>query len=103
MHLPVDGTIPNRYISGFEVDPADAQHVSVLVNGFSRRFTEGPGAGVGHVFESKDGGASWTDISANLSDVRTAASPSAPTWPPSTAPPAPTSGWSWGTACPAWP
>ncbi|MEV6056213.1 glycosyl hydrolase [Streptomyces sp. NPDC052107] len=69
LNLPVDGTIPNRYVSGFEIDPANAQHVYVAINGFSRRFTEGPGAGVGHVFESKDGGASWTDISANLPDV----------------------------------
>ncbi|OIJ91748.1 glycosyl hydrolase [Streptomyces sp. MUSC 14] len=69
LNLPVAGTLPNRYISGFEIDPADAQHVYVAINGFSRRFTEGPGAGVGHIFESKDGGASWTDISANLPDV----------------------------------
>ncbi|MFE9369713.1 glycosyl hydrolase [Streptomyces sp. NPDC006711] len=67
--LPVDGTIPNRYISGFDVDPANAQHVYVAVNGFSRKWTEGPGAGVGHIFESKDGGATWADISANLPDV----------------------------------
>ncbi|MGW2864765.1 glycosyl hydrolase [Streptomyces sp. NPDC001205] len=69
LNLPVDGTIPNRYISGFEVDPANAQHVYVAVNGFSRKWTEGPGAGVGHVFESTNGGTTWTDISANLPDV----------------------------------
>ncbi|MFF8371829.1 glycosyl hydrolase [Streptomyces lydicus] len=69
LNLPTDGTIPNRYISGFEVDPANAQHVYVAVNGFSRKWTEGPGAGVGHLFESKNGGADWTDISANLPDV----------------------------------
>ncbi|MGN5382229.1 hypothetical protein ACQ4WX_49060 [Streptomyces lasalocidi] len=45
LNLPVAGTLPNRYISGFEIDPADAQHVYVAINGFSRRFTEGPGAG----------------------------------------------------------
>jgi sugar lactone lactonase YvrE len=39
------------------------------INGFSRRYTEGPGAGVGHVYESKDGGTTWTDISANLPDI----------------------------------
>ena len=44
-------------------------HVYVAVNGFSRHWTEGPGAGVGHVFESRDGGATWKDISANLPDV----------------------------------
>ncbi|MFD9633207.1 WD40/YVTN/BNR-like repeat-containing protein [Streptomyces violascens] len=67
--LPVDGTIPNRYISGFEVDPANSQHVYVAVNGFSRKWTEGPGAGIGHIFESKNGGTDWKDISANLPDV----------------------------------
>jgi photosystem II stability/assembly factor-like uncharacterized protein len=39
------------------------------VNGFSRRFSEGPGAGIGHVFESKDGGGTWTDISSNFPDI----------------------------------
>ncbi|GII20883.1 glycosyl hydrolase [Planosporangium mesophilum] len=67
--LPVEGQLPNRYISGFEVDPANAGHVFVAINGFSRRWTEGPGAGVGHLFESRDAGATWTDISANLPDV----------------------------------
>ncbi|MGW1199596.1 glycosyl hydrolase [Streptomyces sp. NPDC002536] len=67
--LPVNGTVPNRYLSAFETDPADPQHVFLAVNGFSRAWTEGPGAGVGHVFESRNGGADWTDISANLPDV----------------------------------
>ena len=67
--LPVAGTLPNRFVSGFDVDPYNAQHVFVAINGFSRKFTEGPGSGVGHVFESRDGGVTWTDISANLPDV----------------------------------
>jgi hypothetical protein len=67
--LPVDGTVPNRYVAGFGVDQNDASHVFVAINGFNRRFTEGPGAGVGHVFESKDMGSTWTDVSANLPDV----------------------------------
>jgi hypothetical protein len=67
--LPADGTLPNRYVSGFDVDPADPGHVVVAINGFSRRWTEGPGAGIGHVFESWNGGASWFDISANLPDI----------------------------------
>ncbi|WP_407992268.1 glycosyl hydrolase [Kitasatospora sp. CMC57] len=67
--LPVDGALPNRYVSSFTVDPADAHHVFVSFSGFSRSWTEGPGAGVGHVFESHDGGATWTDVSANLPDV----------------------------------
>ncbi|UXY28808.1 glycosyl hydrolase [Streptomyces sp. HUAS TT20] len=69
--LPVDGTVPNRYLSGFAVDSKNADHVYLAVNGFSRHWTEGPGAGVGHVFESKDGGTTWKDISANLPDVPT--------------------------------
>ena len=32
-------------------------------------LSEGPGAGIKHVFESTDGGASWNDISANMPDV----------------------------------
>ena len=38
-----------------------------MFSGFSRRWI--PSAGVGHVFESKNGGASWTDISGNLPDA----------------------------------
>ncbi|WP_240942480.1 glycosyl hydrolase [Planosporangium thailandense] len=70
LNLPVEGQLPNRYISGFDVDPANANHVVVAINGFSRRWTEGPGAGIGHVFESRDAGATWTDISGDdLPDV----------------------------------
>ncbi|WP_433296114.1 glycosyl hydrolase [Actinoplanes sp. CA-030573] len=67
--LPVDGTLPNRYVSGFDVDRTNPQHVVVSINGFSRKWTEGPGAGVGHVFESRDAGEHWTDISGNLPDI----------------------------------
>src|SRR5262249_36290020 len=67
--LPVAGTLPNRFVSGFDIDPTNANHVFVAFNGFSRKWTEGPGAGVGHLFESKDAGATWTDISPNLPDV----------------------------------
>jgi hypothetical protein len=67
--LPAEGQLPNRYISGFDVDPANPNHVFVTINGFSRRWTEGPGAGFGHLFESRNAGATWTDISANLPDV----------------------------------
>jgi len=61
----------DRYLSGFAVDPKNADHVYLAVNGFSRHWTEGPGAGVGHVFESTDGGTTWKDISKNLPDVPT--------------------------------
>jgi photosystem II stability/assembly factor-like uncharacterized protein len=39
------------------------------MNGFSRRWTEGPGAGFGHVFKTTDGGAHWTDVSGNMPDI----------------------------------
>lgn len=64
-----DGTVPNRYLAGFAIDPRNADHVYLAVNGFSRHWTEGPGAGVGHVFESTDGGTTWKDISSNMPDV----------------------------------
>ncbi|MGH6656517.1 MAG: glycosyl hydrolase [Actinocrinis sp.] len=69
LNLPADGTVPNRYLSGLQIDPHNSNHVFVAVNGFSRKWTEGPGAGVGHIFESWDGGVTWRDISKNLPDV----------------------------------
>jgi hypothetical protein len=69
LNLPIDGTLPNRYVAGFGVDPANANHAFVAFNGFSRRWTEGPGAGFGHVFETTDQGLTWKDVSANLPDV----------------------------------
>ncbi|GHJ42158.1 glycosyl hydrolase [Streptomyces sp. TS71-3] len=67
--LPTDATVPNRYVSGFAIDPKNADHVYLTVSGFSRQWTEGPGAGVGHVFESTDGGTTWKDVSGNFPDV----------------------------------
>jgi hypothetical protein len=60
---------PNRYLQGAAINPNDQDDLFVGVNGFSRRFSEGPGAGVGHVYESKDAGATWVDISANFPDI----------------------------------
>lgn len=57
-------TIPNRYVGGVAIDPNDENHLFIGLNGFSRRFTEGPGAGIGHVYESTDGGATWSDAGA---------------------------------------
>ena len=59
--------LPNRYVAGLTVDPQHSGHVYAVFNGYSRRWI--PGGGVGHVFESWNGGASWTDISGNLPDV----------------------------------
>jgi hypothetical protein len=59
--------IPRRYIGGVAVGDDGALYVAV--NGFSRRFTEGEGAGLGHVFKSVDQGVTWTDISGNFPDI----------------------------------
>lgn len=59
--------LPNRYIAGVTVDPANPAHAYAVFNGYSRRFV--PGGGVGHVFETYNGGQTWTDISGNLPDV----------------------------------
>jgi hypothetical protein len=56
---PLTG-VPNRYVGGATVDAAG--NVYIVMNGFSRRFTEGPGAGIGHVFMSTDKGATWTSL-----------------------------------------
>jgi Arc-like DNA binding domain len=58
--------VPTRYIGGVAIGPDGAYYLAI--NGFSRRFTEGEGAGVGHVFRSTDGN-TWTDISANFPDI----------------------------------
>ncbi|GAA4718524.1 exo-alpha-sialidase [Pedococcus ginsenosidimutans] len=67
--LTLDSAFPNRFVQGLTIDPADGNHAYAAINGFSRRFTEGPGAGVGHLYETSDGGAHWTDASGNLPDV----------------------------------
>lgn len=59
--------LPQRVIANLVVDPNDAAHVYAIYSGYSRRWI--PGGGVGHVFESRDGGATWTDISGNLPDA----------------------------------
>ena len=66
------GNLPNRYIGGVAVDPTNENRVLVALGGFSRRFTEGPGAGTGHVYEyTKGTNGTWTaaDITANLPDL----------------------------------
>jgi hypothetical protein len=66
-HTISASNLPDRFIQGLTVDPNDASHVYVVYNGFSRRWI--PSAGVGHVFESSDGGATFTDISVLLPDI----------------------------------
>jgi hypothetical protein len=66
-HRVSAANLPNRFVSALTVDPANASHVYAVYNGFSRRWTND--AGYGHVFESTDGGTTWTDISGNLPDA----------------------------------
>lgn len=67
--LPAE--FPNRYIEALVIDPSDASGRTLYVgfNGFSRRWTEGPGAGIGHLWKTTDAGATWADVSGNLPDV----------------------------------
>ena len=69
--LALPSNVPNRYISGLAIDPADPSGATAYLgfNGFSRRWIEGPGAGLGHLWKTTDGGATWTDVSGNLPDV----------------------------------
>ncbi len=69
--LTLPAALPNRYISGLAIDPADASGNTAYVgfNGFSRAWTEGPGAGIGHLWKTTDGGATWTNVSGNLPDI----------------------------------
>jgi photosystem II stability/assembly factor-like uncharacterized protein len=51
--------LPNRYVTRIAVDAADGSHALVTVSGFA----------TGHVFETKNGGATWADISTGLVDA----------------------------------
>ena len=66
-HTISASNLPNRYIAGLTIDPSNPAHIYVVYNGFSRHFIVG--GGTGHVFESHNGGASWTNISGNLPDI----------------------------------
>jgi hypothetical protein len=59
--------LPNRFIAGLTVDPRDPAHVYAVFNGYSRRWI--PGGGLGTVFESTDGGATWHNLTGNLPDA----------------------------------
>jgi hypothetical protein len=65
--------VPNRYLSGVTIDPADptGKTAYLAVNGFRRSWTEGPGAGFGHLWRTVDGGLHWTDAAPTLPDVPT--------------------------------
>lgn len=59
--------LPNRYVTALTVDPGDARHVFATLGSYQRRWI--PGGGVGHVFESRNAGRTWHDISGNLPDT----------------------------------
>jgi len=67
--LTLPSTFPNRFIQGLAIDPNNTKHVYLVLNGFSRRWTDTFSAGEGHVFETTDAGVTWTDISNNLPDI----------------------------------
>ena len=59
--------VPNRYITSIAVDPANAAHVYLSVGSYSRRWIAD--AGYGHVFESTDGGGTWSNVTGTLPDA----------------------------------
>jgi hypothetical protein len=61
LSLPAD--FPNRFIQGLVVERNHPAHAYVVFSGFSRRWTSTFSAGEGHVFETTDGGDTWSDIS----------------------------------------
>jgi photosystem II stability/assembly factor-like uncharacterized protein len=62
--------VPNRYITGIAIDPADPRHAYLSLSGYARHWMVGPDdPGVGHVFETGDGGTCWHDISGDLVDA----------------------------------
>jgi hypothetical protein len=66
-HRVTAPNLPNRFVNALTLDAANPAHVYAVYNGFSRRWTND--GGFGHVFESFDSGATWTDISGNLPDA----------------------------------
>jgi hypothetical protein len=66
-HRIASPVLPNRFIAGLTVDPANPAHVYAIYNGYSRRWI--PGGGLGTVFESWDGGSSWSNLTGNLPDA----------------------------------
>jgi hypothetical protein len=64
------GRLPNRYISGVRIDTAHPNHAYLTLSGYSRKWMIGPDdPGVGHVFETTNGGSTWSDISGALPDA----------------------------------
>jgi hypothetical protein len=69
--IALPAQVPNRYIEAVAIDAGDPTGSTVYLgfSGFSRKWTEGPGANYGHLWKTTDAGATWTDVSGNLPDV----------------------------------
>ncbi len=62
--------LATRFPTAVTVDPATPAHAYVTYSGYSRHWILSPlDPGVGHVFETADGGATWADISGDLVDA----------------------------------
>ncbi|MEU1275948.1 hypothetical protein [Streptomyces sp. NPDC005799] len=59
--------LPKRYVTSLTVDPHNPLHVWATYGGFTWVYVTG--AGEGHVFESTDGGTTWTDRTGDLPDA----------------------------------
>jgi hypothetical protein len=68
-HRLAAANLPARYITSIAVDPRQANHITLSFGGYTDAWV--PGAGKGHVFDSTDGGATFTDITGNLPDLPT--------------------------------
>jgi photosystem II stability/assembly factor-like uncharacterized protein len=65
-----NGGLPNRYITGVKIDTANPSHAYLSLSGYSRHWIVGPDdPGVGHVYQTSNGGSTWADISGNLPDI----------------------------------
>jgi len=63
--------LPLRYISGVKIDTANPDHAYLSLSGYSRNWMIGPDDSTvsGHVFETSNGGAGWSNASGNLPDA----------------------------------
>lgn len=76
-HIAKAKGLPNRFITGIEIDPRKPKTIYVTLAGYSSRRWAAPGAvgekplnvGKGHVFKSTNAGKSFKNISANLPNV----------------------------------
>ena len=57
--------LPNRRVTAIVIDPADPAHVYAAFGEYRQPWASDPRPG-GHVFESVDGGETWSDVTGNL-------------------------------------